>query len=84
MKQFTLRSIPQNVDQMLRATARKRGTSINKAAIELLKESLCVPEGASKKRSVRHLMGTWSAADVHAFEKNTRIFDKIDRDMWEA
>jgi hypothetical protein len=74
MKQFTLRSVPQNVDQMLRATARKRGKSINKVAIELLKESLCVPDSASKKRSVRHLAGTWSAADVRFFEKNPRMF----------
>jgi hypothetical protein len=83
MKQFTLRSIPQNIDQMLRATARKRGKSMNKVAIELLKESLCVPDSAFKKRSVRHLAGTWSAADVRAFEKNTRMFEKIDREVWD-
>lgn len=83
MKQFTLRSIPPNVEQMLRVTARKRGKSINKVAIELLRESLHVPESESRKRSIRHLAGGWSAADAHAFEKNTALFEKVDREVWD-
>jgi len=82
MNQLTLRDIPKNTESLLRSAAKKSGKSLNKTAIELLNKSLGISGTSRKKRSFSGLIGTWSKDDAEEFNKNTKIFESIDPEIW--
>ena len=85
MSQTTLRQIPGSLDRRLRALARQPRSILNKTIISLLPKALRFAEGSRKKRDLRALAGTWNASEAADFEKNTRMFEKIDLDnIWES
>ena len=83
MRQLTLRALPSAVDQQLRAVSRKNGKSINQTVIELLKKALGISDLPHKKRNVRHLAGTWTKHDAQEFAHHTKLFETIDREVWD-
>ena len=83
MKQITLRQIPKRVEDLIRSISEKQNKSINKTIIILLEKSLGLKNNSNKKRDLSKFSGTWSSTEFNEFEKNTEIFDKIDKEIWE-
>lgn len=83
MKQITLRQIPKRVEDLIRSISEKQNKSINKTIIILLEKSLGLKNNSNKKRDLSKFSGTWSSTEFNEFEKNTEIFNKIDKEIWE-
>ena len=83
MAQMTLRRIPDEVEKGLRARARKTGHSLNRTAVELLRDALGVGRAAdARRRDLSGFAGQWDRAEAGEFERNTRIFERIDPEVW--
>lgn len=83
-KQLTIRGIPEQVDKEIRKESRKRGVSLNKAAIALLQKSV---SGLGSKRPELHhdldrLAGKWSKDEAKAFDETLGSQRKIDEELW--
>jgi hypothetical protein len=82
---MTLRGIDEKTAEALKERAKSEGTSVNAVTLRLLRESL----GIDKKRrtvtysDLDHLAGTWSREEAAEFERNTAVFEKIDKEIWE-
>ena len=82
MSQITLRQIPDNLERQLRILAQQHKTSLNKTIIFLLQQALGLSENSRKARDLSDLKGTWDSAQAAEFEENTKIFERIDREIW--
>ncbi len=78
--QYTIRSVPEDVDEALRKDCVREGCSLNYAVVEALRKG----SGASDKPHVSHdldfLAGTWVKDD--ACDQALAEFDRIDGEMW--
>ncbi len=79
--------VTQGIDEPCIAThtVHHHKTSVNKAVISLLEESL--GKKPQKKEQVRyhdldHLAGSWTKEEAEAFDKITQSFRTIDPDLW--
>jgi plasmid stability protein len=72
MKAVTLRNLPLELVKTIHRRAKQKQTSVNKAVISLLEESLDTKK-RKKVSAVYHdldaLAGSWSQAEVKAFER---------------
>ena len=80
--QMTLRNIPDEVGKCLRMRAKKSGRSMNRAAIELLEVALEIRPRDAKRRDLSRLAGQWNPEECRTFERNTRVFEQIDPEVW--
>ncbi len=76
--QYTIRQIPKQVDQALRARAKREKKSLNQLAVEALSNSVGVDGGRSKKRDLSDLFGKMTAEDARAIEESVAWMDKVD------
>jgi hypothetical protein len=84
MSQITLRKLPRDLEKMVRQQARLRRSSLNKTIIALLQKSLGIADSGQKGTGLAALAGTWSAAEAEEFDRNTGLFEQIDRGVWES
>lgn len=84
MHQFILRGIPKNVFSALRALAQKRGQSINQTLLTEIMQALGLKDSISVRRDLSDLAGTWSKKQINEFNQATRIFEKIDPEVWKS
>jgi hypothetical protein len=80
MPQYTIRNIPDALDQELRERAKRRGMSLNEAAIEALKRGLGITDSAVEYDDLDDLIGTWK--DDEAFDQALADQDTIEPDLW--
>lgn len=80
MKAITLRNIPPDLAEALKREKRRRGQSLNRTAIDLLKQSLGV--GAPRSNGLANLAGGWSDERAWDFERVLAPFGEIDPEMW--
>ena len=80
MKAITLRNVPPDLAEALDREKRRRGQSLNRTAIELLKQSLGV--GSPRSNGLGRLAGGWSEEDAREFERALASFGEIDPEMW--
>ena len=77
--QYTIRSVPPEVDAALRKRARVTGKSLNQVAIEALAKGVGV-NLLRKRRNLDDIAGTW--IEDKAFDEAIAAQDQIDWDMW--
>lgn len=65
----------------LRATARRRGISVNRLILETLQRE---QGGVETFDDLDSLAGTWSKAQADAFEAAVKPFSEIDPELWVA
>jgi hypothetical protein len=82
MGYLTVRDVPSDVAKALRAETRRRGTSLNKTVIELLKQALGMGWDSPKANGLEKLAGTWSQEELDHFESATAVFEHIDEEEW--
>ena len=80
MKAITLRNVPPDLAEALDREKRRRGQSLNRTAIELLKQGLGV--GSPRSNGLGRLAGGWSEEDAREFERALASFGEIDPEMW--
>lgn len=84
MKAITLRNIPAEVQRAIRAKARQKNISVNKAVIELLQERIGILENqkTTLHRDLDELAGSWSGREAKAFERAIEVGRQIDEGLW--
>ena len=80
MKAITLRNIPPDLATALEREKRRRGQSLNRTAIDLLRQGLGV--GTPRSNGLGRLSGGLSEERLRELEKALAPFDEIDPDMW--
>ncbi len=78
--QYTLRNIPEALDQTLRERARSEGKSLNQVAIEALAEGVGLGPGSVRHRELTDIAGTWR--DDPEFDRAIEDQDRIDPELW--
>ncbi len=79
----TVRGIPGDTAKALKAEARRRGISVNQLVKDLLAEALHVKDAQPRDNGLAKYSGTWSAAELQAFQRATKSFENIDPEVWE-
>ena len=85
MKQLTVRGLGDDLTRAIRRLANRDGTSLNRAAVKLLRRGAGLEETRSDTvgSSLDHLIGTWSDAEADEIERALRHFENIDEAVWE-
>lgn len=78
--QYTIRNVPETLDEALRRAARQQGKSLNKVAIEALARGAGVTGECSRQRDLSDIAGTWRKDP--AFDSALAAQDTIDEEMW--
>ena len=85
MKQLTIRGLGDELAQAIRRLANRNGTSLNRAAVELLRRGAGLERGQGSDTvgsSLDHLIGTWSDAEADEVAQALGHFETIDEAMW--
>lgn len=77
-KQLTLRGVPDEVAERLKALSRERNQSMNATAVELLADAL----GFSQRRRRLERYVTWERSDQEAFDATLRAQRSVDDPAW--
>ena len=78
--QYTIRNVPETVDEALRRVARERGKSLNEVAIEALARGAGVAGERDRQRDLAGIAGTWRKDP--AFDSALAAQDTVDEEMW--
>jgi len=78
--QYTIRNVPDTLDEALRRVARERGKSLNEVAIEALARGAGVSGERGRQRDLKDIAGTWRKDP--AFDSALDAQDTIDEEMW--
>ena len=78
--QYTIRNVPEYLDDALRHTARAQGKSLNEVAVEALVLGAGLSQVVRRRRDVRDIAGNW--VDDPAFDQALAEQDTVDERMW--
>jgi hypothetical protein len=78
--QYTIRNVPDTLDEALRKVARARGKSLNEVAIEALARGAGVTGESRRQRDLGDIADTWRK-DA-AFDRALAAQHAIDEEMW--
>lgn len=91
MNQLTLRGLDKDLELQLRRLARKERTSLNKAALRMLRrgagiDSTAIDDSAAELDVIGDrlddFIGSWSAAQAASFDEAVAVFEEIDAEQW--
>ncbi|HEY7473715.1 MAG TPA: hypothetical protein VH679_01790 [Vicinamibacterales bacterium] len=76
--QLTIRGVSDELARRLMRLSRERGESMNSTALSILEDALGID--ARRKRLARY--ATWTAEDLHVFDRALADQRVIDDDLW--
>jgi plasmid stability protein len=82
MEAITLRKLPPHIGAAVRQRAAERGTSLNKAVIDLLEESTAGAAAQRPHHDLDDLCGAWSSAESRAFARALADQRSVDPELW--
>jgi hypothetical protein len=86
MKQLTIRGVDSKLHDDLKAEAERRGLSINRYVLSVLRGALGMDDRSQRTpteyHDLDHLAGTWTEADAASFEHQLAAQRSIDEDLW--
>ena len=83
MRHLTIRDIPADLARALEREKKRNGESLNQTLKDLLRRALGLERGATPPdNGLRRFGGTWSDAELAEFERNTRLFESVDAELW--
>jgi hypothetical protein len=84
MKTVTIRGIDTELDRAIKSRAQQNDLSVNQWILNALKKVTGTGKEPvfRKHRDLDALAGGWSKEETTAFRKNTRLFERIDEDVW--
>jgi len=78
--QYTIRNVPEFLDEILRRIAREQSRSLNEVTIEALARGAGLGEHRSKQRDLAEIAGSWRKDP--AFDRAVAAQDTIDPELW--
>ncbi len=84
MKTITVRGIDPALDRVIKSRAKQNTLSVNQWVLQALKKVTGTGKEPvfKKHHDLDALAGGWSKEEVKAFQKNTKIFERTDEDLW--
>ena len=86
MKQLTVRGFDDELAETIRRVAERDRTSLNKAALKLLRKGAGLAENRNRAdtvgSSLDHLIGSWSHDEAAEFDAALEDFETIDESIW--
>ena len=86
MNQLTVRGFDDELAERIRRLTKRDGTSLNQAALKLLRKGAGLADPAQKAdtvgASLDHLIGSWSDDEAAELEAVLQEFEVIDEDAW--
>ena len=79
--QYTVRKIPEELDQKLRVASKETSKSLNTLIIETLEKQFVHSEGKPRFKDLNRFSGRWE--EDPEFDRAVNQFDKIDDHDWE-
>ena len=87
MKQLTIRGLSLDLERRLRNVARRRGTSLNRAAVYLMSRGaglrLLEDEPDVVGDSLDAFIGSWTAEEEAEFSAAVDAFSHVDEGFWQ-
>ncbi len=78
--QYTIRGIPESLDERLRRNAVREGASLNETVLAALRRGAGEEGAPVRYDDLDRLAGTWVADP--AFDRAIASMDRIDEDLW--
>lgn len=84
MSQLTVRDVDEPLGDALKREAARRGLSVNRLVLQLLRESLGQEPSPEPRQytDLDHLAGTWTAAEADEFDRLLAAQREIDDALW--
>ena len=86
MKQLTIRGFDDVLQQRIEQVAQEEGTSLNKAALLLMRRGAGIPTGNARAEVIGHsldaFIGTWSEEEERELLEAVEIFEQVDDELW--
>lgn len=82
MKTMTIRNVSADLAAALQEEKSRRGLSLNRTVLALMREALGVSDGAERSNGLRRLAGTWTEDEFSEFERAIEPFGEIDEEVW--
>jgi hypothetical protein len=86
MTQLTVRGFDAELERVLRGFARRRGISLNRAALELMRRGSGLAEGTPEAgcvgSSLDHLIGTMSDDEAGRVLEAIESCNQVDEELW--
>ena len=85
--QLTVQGLDAALEQRLHAEARRRGLSVNRTTLELLRQAVGLAPRTSHSvagpfADLDHLAGTWTPEEAGAFDRTLAGSRPVDRELW--
>ena len=82
MKAITIRNVDARLASALARETKRRGTSLNRTVLDVLRRGLGIDEMARRTNGLEKLAGTWTSEELAKFEASVAVFEKIDPELW--
>ena len=86
MKQLTVRGFDEDLKRAIRQLAQREGTSLNRAALRLLRRGAGLPDGQGDGKTIGSalddLFGSWSEREAEEFNEALEVFETVDEAAW--
>jgi plasmid stability protein len=86
MNQLTIRNFPKELERRIRALAKARGWSMNKAAVQLMKQGAGLGDESEPKGigdGLDSFVGSWGKSESEEFDKRIgEAFESVDEELW--
>jgi hypothetical protein len=79
--QYTIRNVPDVLDEALRKAARTRSKSLNDIAVEALARGAGITGESRRQRDLGDIAGTWRKDP--AFDRALAAQDTVDEQLWQ-
>lgn len=83
MKSITIHKLDSELANAILKISKKTGLSQNKVVKRLLRKALNLSENEESKQDFSSFCGIWTKEESKMFNDAVKVFDKIDKDMWE-
>ena len=82
MRHLTVRNIPPELGEALEKERRRRGASLTRTVIDLLRQGLGLGLEGRRRNGLRGLAGTWTAEQHAQFEAAIASTEQVDEELW--
>ena len=83
MKTMTIRGVPAELAAALENEKQRRGASLNRTVLALMREALGLSDTGPRSNGLRGLAGAWGEDEYQDFERATAPFGQVDEEIWQ-
>lgn len=80
LRQYTIRNVPDSIDQCLQRRSKAAGKSFNQVALEAL--AIGANQSLKPKRDFREVIGSLSPKEAELLENEIQLQHQIDPNLW--